>query len=56
MKEIKKEEVEILLIKKYIKNTSKGLVDKNGNPIGFYRTRNKRYIEDKYVNIAKKLI
>lgn len=54
MKEIKKEDVELLISKKIIKNTTKGFVDKNNNQIGFYRTRNRRYIEDKYVDIAKK--
>ena len=55
MKEIKKEEVELLLKRKFIKNSSNGLVDKHGNSVGFYRTRNKRYIEDKYADIVKKL-
>ena len=55
MKEIRKEDVELLISKKIIKNTTKGFVDKNENQIGFYRTRNRRYIEDKYVDIAKKL-
>lgn len=55
MKEIKKEAVELLEKKNIIRNSSKGYVDKNGNKVGFYRTRNKRYIEDKYVDIAKRL-
>lgn len=55
MKEIKREEVELLINEKIIKNTTKGFVDRHGNLIGFYRTRNKRYIEDKYSDIAKKL-
>lgn len=54
MKEIKKEAIELLEKKNVILNSSKGYVDKFGNVIGFYRTRNKRYIEDKYVNIAEK--
>ena len=45
-----------LIEKRFIKNTKKGLVDKRGYTVGFYRTRNKRYIEDKYADIAKKLI
>ena len=52
---LRKEDVELLISKKIIKNTTKGFVDKNENKIGFYRTRNRRYIEDKYVDIAKKL-
>ena len=31
-------------------------VDKDGNPSGYYITKNKtRYIEEKYADIAKKL-
>ena len=55
MKEIKKETIELLERKRVIRNSGKGYVDKFGNVIGFYRTRNKRYIEDKYVDIAKRL-
>lgn len=55
MKEIKKEAVELLEKKKIIRNSSRGYVDKFGNVVGFYRTRNKRYIEDKYIDIAKRL-
>lgn len=47
--------MEILIREEIIKNTSKGFVDKYGNIIGFYRTRNKRYMEDKYVDTARKL-
>lgn len=54
MKEITKEEMEVLVDKKIIKNTSKGFTDKFGNEVGFYRTRNKRYIEDKFADMAKK--
>lgn len=56
MKEIKKEELELLIEKKIIRNSTKGFVDKYGNAICFYRTRNKRYIEDKYSEIVQKLI
>lgn len=55
MTEIKKEAVALLESKKVIRNSDKGYVDKFGNVVGFYRTRNKRYIEDKYVNIANRL-
>ena len=55
MREIKKEQIEILEKRKIIRNTGNGFIDKFGNKIGFYRTQNKRYIEDKYVNIATKL-
>lgn len=55
MKEIKKTEMEALLNKGVLRNTDKGFVEKNGNVVGFYRTRHRRYLEDKYVDIAKKL-
>lgn len=55
MKEIKKEEIELLQNNKIIFNSNKGFLNQAGNVIGFYKTRNKRYIEDKYANIAEKL-
>lgn len=56
IKEITKEEINILIDRKIISNSSKGFTDKRGHIIGFYRTRNKRYIEDKYVNLAQKFL
>lgn len=56
MKEIKSNEMKELLQNKIVKNTNKGLVNQNGDIVGFYRTRNKRYIEDKYADMAKSLI
>lgn len=55
MKQISKEEMKKLIDNKYVCNSTKGYVDKRGYTVGFYRTRNKRYIEDKYVDIARKL-
>lgn len=55
MKQISNEEMKKLIDNKYVRNSSKGFVDKHGNIVGFYRTRNRRYIEDRYVDIAKKL-
>lgn len=55
LKQISKEEMKKLIDNKYIYNTSRGFVDKNENIICFYRTRNKRYIEDKYVDIVRRL-
>lgn len=55
MKQISNEEMKKLIDKKYLRNSGKGFVDRHGNTVGFYRTRNKRYIEDRYVDIAKKL-
>lgn len=43
-------------MKGIIQNSSNGFVSKEGVQVGFYRTRNKRYLEDSYVDIAKKLI
>lgn len=45
-----------LIQNKIIQNTNKGLVNENGDIVGFYRTRNKRYIEDKYADMAKSLV
>lgn len=55
MKEITKKEMEALLAKGVIRNSAKGYVKQNGDVVGFYRTRHRRYLEDKYVDIAKKL-
>lgn len=56
MKEVTKKEMDALIENKMVRNTIKGFVDQKGMVVGFYRTRHKRYIEDKYVDIAKKLI
>lgn len=56
MKLITKEEMNTLLKNGIVRNSHNGMVDKRGFTVGFYRTRNKRYIEDKYVGIARKLI
>ena len=56
MKQINNEEMKKLIDNKYVQNSKKGLVDKYDNVVGFYHTKNKRYIEDKYVDIAKKLL
>ena len=55
LKEVTKEQMDLLIKNGVVHNSGKGFVDKNKTQIGFYRTRNKRYIEDKYVDIAKKL-
>ena len=55
MREISKKEMETLVNEKIIINTNEGYKNKFGNEIGFYRTRNKRYIEDKYVDISRRL-
>lgn len=55
MKEVTKKEMETLVNNDVIRNTTKGFIGKDGNEVGFYRTRHKRYLEDKYVDIARKL-
>lgn len=55
LKEVTNEQMKLLIKNRIVFNSEKGFVDKNKRQIGFYRTRNKRYIEDKYVDIAKKL-
>lgn len=55
MKRITNEEMKKLFKHKILKHTSKGIVNMNGEPTGFYRTKANRYIEDKYVDLAKSL-
>lgn len=56
MKPIKKKEIDLLLKKKIIRNSCRGMVDEENIPIGYYSSKNRIYIEDKYVDIAKKLL
>ena len=56
IKEITKQEMDLLINKGIIINTNRGYVDNKGNDIGFYRTRGvakKRYVKDKYVNLLR---
>lgn len=56
MKEITKQEIKLLEKHDIIKNTHKGYIGvDDGYQVGFYRTVNKRYIQDKYADIAKTL-
>ena len=55
MKEITKKEMEALIKNGVLRNSENGFVKENGDVVGFYRTRHRRYLEDKYVDIAKKL-
>jgi len=55
MKQISKNEIQKLFDNKYIFNTKKGIVDKNGNSVGFYRTTHRWYIEDRFKLIAQNL-
>ena len=56
MKEITKEELYALLENGVVRNTRKGIVNANGESTGFYKTRRKRYIEDQFADIAKRII
>lgn len=55
MKEITKDQVNLLVKRNVIRNSNKGYLDKHGEPVGFYRTRNKRYIEDQYADMVKRI-
>ena len=53
IKEISEREMNLLIKKNIIYNSHNGYVDTNGNKVGFYATKHKTYIEDKYVDISK---
>ena len=55
IKAITLDEMRLLEKHKIVKNTKYGFVDKDGNPTGYYRTRHRVYIEDKFADIAKEL-
>lgn len=56
IKQISKQEIEKLLSKGIIKNTNRGYVNSNGYKVGFYKTSgDKRYIQDKYIDMLDKL-
>lgn len=56
IKEISSEHVKMLEKNGIIRNSKKGYINQKGFTVGFYRTRNKRYIEDKYADLAKSLL
>ncbi len=55
MKEITKKGIETLIDNNLLHNSPKGYVDINNCVVGFYRTKHKRYIEDKYVNVIQSI-
>lgn len=55
MREISKELLKLLVTTKTIRNTGRGYVDQNGRLVTVCATKNKRFIEDKYVDIAENL-
>ena len=65
MKSITKQEMDALIKSGIIVNSSRGLVsnrhnfnpaDKTYNPIGFYRTKNNRYVEEWFATEAKRIV
>ena len=55
LKEISRKELDVLVKNHILSNTHRGLVNHYGNTVGFYKTRNKRYIEDRYADMAKRM-
>ena len=55
IKQITKDDIDILLKKGILHNTNHGYVDRYGNLASYYRTCHKIYIGDKYADLAKKL-
>jgi len=56
MEPITKEQLNALIENGILKNTREGIINNDGLPAGFYKTRHKRYIEEKYLYIAKTLV
>lgn len=54
MKPITRKDINILIENGIIHNSHKGIVDSENNPVGYYVAKTKVYIEDKYVDIARK--
>ena len=59
LKEISKDGIDRLIAKGFIKNTGDGYINpKKNQKVGYYRTKGaggKRYIEDRYADIEKKI-
>ena len=55
IKQVTKEEMNKLIENGYIHNTSRGFKDSRGREVGFRNTRNKKFIDDKFADIAKRL-
>lgn len=56
MKEITDNAFKLLLQNGDIRSARNGFIDKEGSPIGYSRTKNKRYIEDRFVRLAETLV
>lgn len=55
IKPITRKEINILIENGIIHNSYNGIVDSKNNPVGYYAAKTKVYIEDKYVDIARKI-
>lgn len=53
MKQISKKEMELLLENNILHNSNRGMINKHGQKVAFNKSRNKRFIEDRYANIAQ---
>ena len=56
MEQITQEQINALIENGILRNTREGIVNTDGLPAGFYKTRHKKYIEEKYLYIAKTLV
>ena len=56
MKEITKQEFDLLVKKGILTVTGKGVKDKRGNSVSYTGTKYKHYIMDEYVEMAQKLM
>ena len=55
IKQITKEDMNILVKKGILHNSRNGYVDRYGNLASYYRTCHRIYIGDKYADLARKL-
>ena len=56
MKEITREEMDLLLKEKILTSTERGVIDKNGSLVSYTKTKHKRCIMDEYADIAHNLV
>lgn len=58
IKEISKQDIDLLIKRGIIRNTNHGYADRNGNNIGYYRTKGcagKRYVKNKFADMLSRL-
>ncbi len=56
MKEITKQEIDLLAKNGFLTVTGQGVKDKQGNSVSYTRTKHRHYIMDEYVDIAQNLM